>query len=93
MSTKVKPIIDRNKFIDLVKNVSKTKLFSKNNDINPIKVNKKLGTELIYHNISLSKEKTKLANARLKNIIQKTTSQKKKFHQKIQLTLKVILIL
>ena len=53
MSTKVKPIIDRNKFIDLVKNVSKTKLFSKNNDINPIKVNKKLGTELIYNNISL----------------------------------------
>ena len=82
MSTKVKPIIDRNKFIDLVKNVSKTKLFSKNNDINPIKVNKKLGTELIYHNISLSKEKTKLANARLKNIIQKTTSQKKEISSK-----------
>ena len=82
MSTKIKPIIDRNKFIDLAKNVSKTKLFSKNNDTTPIKVNKKLGTELIYNNISLSKEKTKLANARLKNMIQKTTNQKKEFSSK-----------
>ena len=82
MSTKVKPIIDRNKFIDLAKNVSKTKLFSKNNDTTPIKVNKKLGTELIYNNISLSKEKTKLANARFKNMIQKTTNQKKEFSSK-----------
>ncbi len=82
MSTKIKPIIDRNKFIDLAKNVSKTKLFSKNNDTTPIKVNKKLGTELIYNNISLSKEKTKLANACLKNMIQKTTNQKKEFSSK-----------
>ena len=82
MSSKVKPIIDRSKFIDLAKNVSKTNLFAKKLEETPIKVHRKLCSTLIYNNISLSKEKTKLANESLQKILRKKNNEKQKFSSK-----------
>ena len=78
MSSKIKTIKDQNKFIDIAKNVSKTKLISKNiEESSPIKVHRKRCSDLIYNNISLSKEKTKLVNEHLKTIFNKNNIQKK----------------
>ena len=78
MSSKIKTIIDQNKFIDIAKNVSKTKLIPKNiEESSPIKVHRKRCSDLIYNNISLSKEKTKLVNEHLKTIFNKNNIQKK----------------
>ena len=78
MSSKIKTIKDQNKFIDIAKNVSKTKLIPKNiEESSPIKVHRKRCSDLIYNNISLSKEKTKLVNEHLKTIFNKNNIQKK----------------
>ena len=78
MSSKIKTIKDQNKFIDIAKNVSKTKLIPKNiEESSPIKVHRKRCSDLIYNNISLSKEKTKLVNEHLKTIFNKNNNQKK----------------
>ncbi len=82
MSSKIKSIIDKNKFIDIAKNVSKTKLLPKKiEETSPIKVHRKRCSDLIYSNISLSKEKTKLVNEHLQTIFNKNTNniQKKDF--------------
>ena len=82
MSSKIKSIIDKNKFIDIAKNVSKTKLLPKNiEESSPIKVHRKRCSDLIYSNISLSKEKTKLVNEHLQTIFNKNKNniQKKDF--------------
>ena len=78
MSSKIKSIIDKNKFIDIAKNVSKSKLLPNNiEDSSPIKVHRKRCSDLIYNNISLSKEKTKLVNEHLQTIFNKNNFKKK----------------
>ena len=74
MSSSTKPIIDKSKLLALAKNVTKSKLIVKNNNnsTQPIKVHRRTASELIYNDISLSKEKTKLVNARIQNIMKKT---------------------
>ena len=76
MSVPIKPIIDKSKLLAIAKNVTKSKLITKNNNIpnQPIKVHIRTDSGLLYNDISLSKEKTKLINARLQNIIQKNES-------------------
>ena len=76
MSKPIKPIIDKSKLLAIAKNVTKSKLITKNNNIpnQPIKVHIRTDSGLLYNDISLSKEKTKLINARLQNIIQKKES-------------------
>ena len=74
MSSSAKPTIDKSKLLALAKNVTKSKLIAKNNNnsTQPIKVHRRTASELIYNDISLSKEKTKLVNARIQNIMKKT---------------------
>ena len=76
MSKPIKPIIDKSKLLAIARNVTKSKLINKNNNISnqPIKVHIRTDSGLLYNDISLSKEKTKLINARLQNIIQKKES-------------------
>ena len=76
MSVPIKPIIDKSKLLAIAKNVTKSKLITKNNNIpnQPIKVHIRTDSGLLYNDISLTKEKTKLINARLQNIIQKNES-------------------
>ena len=76
MSKPIKPIIDKSKLLAIARNVTKSKLINKNNNIpnQPIKVHIRTDSGLLYNDISLSKEKTKLINARLQNIIQKKES-------------------
>ena len=76
MSKPIKPIIDKSKLLAIARNVTKSKLINKNNNIpnQPIKVHIRTDSGLLYNDISLTKEKTKLINARLQNIIQKKES-------------------
>ena len=79
MSKPIKPIIDKSKLLAIARNVTKSKLINKNNNIpnQPIKVHIRTDSGLLYNDISLSKEKTKLINARLQKEIAGLKEEKK----------------
>lgn len=66
MSSSAKPTIDKSKLLALAKNVTKSKLIAKNNNnsTQPIKVHRRTASELIYNDISLSKEKNKISKCK-----------------------------